>query len=91
MQTGNIAGSYVWNMSDNGFRNSYGVVIAMFGVTIAGCFVFRVVLVRLNKRLNDGVNTWVVHGNVAEQTAKSDGLDRGETGGMTMKEFRYLV
>jgi hypothetical protein len=78
-------------MSDNGFRNSYGVVIAMFGVTIAGCFVFRVVLVRLNKRLDDGVDTWVVNGNVAEQTAKSDEIDGGETGGRTMKDFRYLV
>jgi hypothetical protein len=91
LQTGNIAGSYVWNMSDNGFRNSYGVVTAMFGVTIAGCFVFRVFLVRLNRRLDDGTDTWVVNGNVAEQTVKTGGVDDGDIGERSMKDFRYLV
>jgi MFS family permease len=89
-QLGNIAGSYVWNMSDNGFRKSYGVVTAMFGVTIAGCFVFRVVLVRLNKRLDDGTDAWVVQGDVAEQTARMEGVSV-EEGKNLMKDFRYLV
>jgi MFS family permease len=89
-QLGNIAGSYVWNMSDNGFRKSYGVVTAMFGVTIAGCFVFRIVLVRLNKRLDDGTDAWVVQGDVAEQTARMEGVSV-EEGKNLMKDFRYLV
>lgn len=89
-QLGNIAGSYVWNMSDNGFRKSYGVVTAMFGVTILGCFIFRVILMRLNKRLDDGVDAWVVHGDVAEQTAKTEGVSV-EEGQRLMKGFRYLV
>ncbi|KAJ4361796.1 hypothetical protein N0V83_010737 [Neocucurbitaria cava] len=89
-QLGNIAGSYVWNMSDNGFRKSYGVVTAMFGVTIVGCWVFKVILVRLNKRLDDGVDAWVVHGDVAEQTARTEGVSV-EEGQRMMKGFRYLV
>ncbi|CAO2653270.1 Nn.00g026810.m01.CDS01 [Neocucurbitaria sp. VM-36] len=89
-QLGNIAGSYVWNMSDNGFRNSYGVVTAMFGVTIIGCWIFKVILVRLNKRLDDGVDAWVVHGDVAEQTARTEGVSV-EEGQRLMKGFRYLV
>ncbi|OAL43487.1 MFS general substrate transporter [Pyrenochaeta sp. DS3sAY3a] len=89
-QLGNIAGSYVWNMSENGFRNSYGVVTAMFGVTILGCLAFRMILVRLNKRLDDGVDAWVVHGDVAEQTAATEGVSV-EEGQRLMKGFRYLV
>jgi MFS family permease len=49
-QLGNVAGSYVWGLKDNGFRKSYGIVLSMFGITIVGCFVFRQILVRLNKR-----------------------------------------
>lgn len=89
-QFGNIAGSYVWNMKANGFRNSYGVVTAMFGVTIAGCFVFRQILVKLNKRLDDGTDAWVVQGDVAEQTSRTEGVSI-EEGKNMMKDFRYLV
>ena len=62
----------------------------MFGVTIAGCFVFRVILVRLNKRLDDGTDAWVVHGDVAEQTAAVEGVSV-EEGRKQMGDFRYLV
>jgi MFS family permease len=89
-QLGNICGSYVWNMKDNGYRNSYGVVTAMFGVTIAGCYVFRVILVRLNKRLDDGTDAWVVKDDIAEQTAKTEGVDV-EEGARKMQDFRYLI
>jgi len=78
-QLGNIAGSYVWNMKDNGFRKSYGVVTAMFGVTIAGCFVFKVILERLNKRIEEEENTAVEDSVQVEEGTK---LQRG---------FRYLV
>lgn len=87
---GNIAGSYVWGMKANGYRNSYGVVTAMFGVTILGCYIFKMVLVRLNKRLDSGQDAWVVHGDVAEQTAKTEGVSV-EEGQKLMQGFRYLV
>jgi hypothetical protein len=77
-------------MTDNGYRNSYGVVTAMFGVTIAGCFIFRMVLVRLNKRLDDGTDAWVVRNDIAEQTARVEGVSAEEAKG-GMKDFRYLV
>lgn len=64
-QFGNIAGSYVWNLEADGFRKSYGIVTAMFGVTIAGCFVFKMSLMQLNKKLE------------AEEMAE---LDAGEDG-----------
>lgn len=89
-QLGNIAGSYVWSMKNHGYRNSYGVVTAMFGVTIIGCFIFKLILVRLNKRLDDGTDAWVVRGDVAEQTARTEGVNV-EEGRMMMKDFRYLV
>lgn len=50
-QLGNVAGSYVWDLEDNGYRQSYGIVTAMFGVTIVGAFLFRGMLGRLNKQL----------------------------------------
>lgn len=89
-QLGNIAGSYVWAMPANGYRNSYGVVLAMFGVTAIGCYIFKLILVHLNRRLDDGSDAWVVHGDVAEQTAKTEGLSV-EEGQKMMKNFRYLV
>ncbi|KAF1832891.1 MFS general substrate transporter [Decorospora gaudefroyi] len=89
-QLGNIAGSYVWNMSENGYRNSYGVVTAMFGVTILGCWIFRLILVRLNKRLDEGIDTWAVHGDVAEQTAVTEGVSV-EEGAKQMKDYRYIL
>lgn len=77
-------------MKANGYRNSYGVVTAMFGVTIFGCWVFRVILVRLNKRLDEGTDAWVVRNDVAEQTARTEGVSV-EEGAKLMKDFRYLV
>jgi hypothetical protein len=35
-ELGNVAGSYVWDLDENGFRSSYGIVLAMFGVTVGG-------------------------------------------------------
>jgi hypothetical protein len=77
-------------MSANGYRNSYGVVTAMFGITVIGCWIFRMVLVRLNKRLDDGTDAWVVRNDVAEQTARTEGVNL-EEGHKMMKDFRYLV
>ncbi|KAG6001111.1 hypothetical protein E4U21_004684 [Claviceps maximensis] len=52
-QLGNVAGSYVWDLADDGFRKSYGIVLAMFAVTVLGCWILRRRLVALNKKLEE--------------------------------------
>ncbi|KAK3297306.1 general substrate transporter [Chaetomium fimeti] len=82
-QLGNVAGSYVWDLEDNGFRNSYGIVTAMFGVTIVGCLMFKLVLVRMNKELEQEEERT---GGAAQPTAGSE-RDPEKMN----KGFRYLV
>lgn len=90
-QLGNIAGSYVWDLSENGFRKSYGIVTAMFGITVAGCWVFRLTLTRLNKKLEQGeLVDWGEREDVAQQTAQIEGTTADEALNMR-KGFRYLV
>lgn len=89
-QLGNVAGSYVWNLSDNGYRKSYGIVLSMFGVTIFGCFVIRQMLIRLNKKLEAGEGAWDVQPDVAQHTADLEHVDNEEAMKM-IKGFRYLV
>ena len=79
-QLGNVAGSYVWNLNENGYRKSYGIVTAMFGITIVGCWVFRMVLVRMNKRLEAAEEAEGRGGEVRDGT--TEGMEKG---------FRYLV
>lgn len=89
-QTGNIAGSYVWNLPENGYRKSYGIVTAMFGLTIVGCYIFRQILVGLNKKIDAGEAAWELREDVVEKTAKLEGvtLEEGQT---LMRGFRYLI
>ncbi|KAK8211577.1 hypothetical protein M8818_003232 [Zalaria obscura] len=77
-QLGNVAGSYVWDLSGNGYRKSYGVVLAMFGVTVVGCWVFKGILVRENGRLE------------REEVEEVGGAAGDETRDVH-KGFRYLV
>ncbi|KAL5339048.1 major facilitator superfamily domain-containing protein [Aspergillus crustosus] len=84
-QLGNVAGSYVWNLSDNGYRNSYGIVTAMFGVTVVGCFGFKIMLSRLNKRLEE-VEAAETSGNTAATAQEQE-----DESLRVMKGFRYLV
>lgn len=79
-QLGNVAGSYVWNLSENGYRKSYGIVTAMFGITIVGCFGLRMLLANLNKQLEEAEH----EANGQPDNAHVDELH------MT-KGFRYLV
>ncbi|KAF2022411.1 MFS general substrate transporter [Aaosphaeria arxii CBS 175.79] len=51
-QLGNVAGSYVWHLKENGYRKSYGIVLSMFGVAFCGMWLFRHMLVTLNKELD---------------------------------------
>jgi predicted MFS family arabinose efflux permease len=84
-QLGNVAGSYVWSLSDNGYRKSYGIVTAMFGVAIVGCFVFRGMLARLNREIEMVEQQ---DGETAQERAAEIG---GEEHPEMKKGFRYLV
>lgn len=78
-QTGNIIGSYVWFDEANSFRASYGIVTAMFGVTILGAYGFRIMLSRLNKQLE-------------QQEALPSATEETEDEKLRLsKGFRYLV
>ncbi|PHH67498.1 hypothetical protein CDD82_1421 [Ophiocordyceps australis] len=79
-QLGNIAGSYVWDLKDNGYRKSYAIVLAMFCVAILGCSVFRVMLQRLNSRLAE-----------AELHGPGDMIESNDESLRMQKGFRYLV
>ncbi|KAL0936758.1 tartrate transporter [Colletotrichum truncatum] len=86
-QLGNVAGSYVWNLKENGFRKSYGIVTAMFGITIVGCYIFKVVLDRLNKQLEEGERAWEAQGD-GPDAVQSEEIEASRKLG---KGFRYLV
>lgn len=83
-QLGNVAGSYVWDLEENGFRKSYGIVLSMFGVTLVGIYLFRVMLIRLNKRLDEGEEAWETGADVVERTEEGEEV-RLRSG------FRYLI
>lgn len=89
-QLGNIAGSYVWQMPENGFRNSYGIVIAMFGVAAAGCFWFRQILIGLNKKIEAA--ELAADSTEAERQGKGEEIHvegDAEVSGLA-RGFRYL-
>jgi hypothetical protein len=87
-QLGNVAGSYVWNLEENGYRKSYGIVSAMFGATIVGALIFRMMLSRLNKQLEEQDQAWVAQpdADVAQQV-----MDKPDEALRMQKGFRYLV
>ena len=87
-QLGNVAGSYVWDLEDNGFRGSYGIVTAMFGLTIIGSYFFRHILKGLNKKIEAGESAWETHGDVVGRTAAVTALDDPRNLPTT---FRYLI
>ncbi|KAF4971704.1 hypothetical protein FZEAL_9768 [Fusarium zealandicum] len=90
-QLGNVAGSYVWNLSENGYRKSYGIVLSMFGVTIAGCWIFRMILIDLNKKLDAGESAWETHRDVAQHTAEVEVMDNADEALRMKRDFRYLI
>lgn len=91
-QLGNIAGSYVWALKDNGYRKSYGIVLAMFGVAIAGCYILKMILVNLNKKLEAGeIAAWADKPDVAEHTAEKEFMDSPDEALRMKRGFRYLV
>ncbi|KAJ5999857.1 hypothetical protein N7481_000266 [Penicillium waksmanii] len=82
-QLGNVAGSYVWDLSENGYRKSYGIVTAMFGITIVGFWLFRMILVNLNKQLSEA--------EVADEDQDGDFIVSANESLCMRKGFRYLV
>lgn len=90
-QLGNISGSYVWDLSENGYRKSYGIVLSMFGVTILGCWSLRQILANLNKKVEAGENIgWETRRDVAERTAQIEHMGNVEEAVNMKKDFRYL-
>lgn len=85
-QLGNIAGSYVWGLKDNGFRGSYGIVTAMFGATVVGALALRMMLVRMNKQLEEQEEAWETQRDVAQQIR-----DEADEALRMQKGFRYLL
>lgn len=85
-QLGNVAGSYVWDLDDNGYRKSYGIVTSMFGITIVGCLIFRMVLANLNKKLEEQQAVWDTQADAAERV-----YDQADEALRMQKGFRYLV
>lgn len=85
-QLGNVAGSYVWDLDENGYRKSYGIVTAMFGVTIVGCLAFRIVLSNLNKKLEEQQRVYDAQPDMGGQV-----MDAADESLRMHKGFRYLV
>ncbi|WVN84904.1 uncharacterized protein L203_100040 [Cryptococcus depauperatus CBS 7841] len=90
-QLGNIAGSYVWGLKANGYRKSYGIVVSMFGITIIGCFLFRQILVNLNKRLEAGEAAWEAKEDVTDKGQKLEHFEQRDEALNMRKGFRYLL
>ncbi|OTB03856.1 hypothetical protein M426DRAFT_12149 [Hypoxylon sp. CI-4A] len=90
-QLGNVAGSYVWDLSDNGYRKSYGIVMAMFGITIAGCFAFRAILASLNRKLEESEQAWDMQPDAAARTAETEQMDNPDEALRLHKGYRYLL
>lgn len=91
-QLGNVAGAYVWGLEDNGFRKSYGIVLSMFGLTIIGCYAFRVILIDLNKKLAAAEQAAAVEASdVAKQKHQIGLKGQGEEALGMGEGFRYLI
>lgn len=87
-QLGNIAGSYVWGLEENGYRKSYGIVLAMFVVAIVGCWVTRFMLANLNKQFEANEDVDIVI-DAVESTPGV--LGHSTEARRTHKGFRYLL
>ncbi|WWD20838.1 hypothetical protein CI109_105315 [Kwoniella shandongensis] len=90
-QTGNIAGSYVWpNKFGPSYTKSYGIVLAMFGVTILLNLLFRQILVSANRRLDEGERAFNEHGDTIAQAAALESTTVQDAKAM-QKGFRFLI
>lgn len=62
----------------------------MFGLTIIGIWIFRWILVNLNKKIEAGEKAWDTREDVARETAANEGVSV-EEGQTLQRGFRYLV
>jgi hypothetical protein len=62
----------------------------VFGVTIVGCFIVRMMLISLNKKLEEGERAWETQPDVAQHTVDPERVEGDEALKM-VKGFRYLV
>ena len=90
-QLGNVAGSYVWDLKEDGYRKSYGIVLSMFGITIVGCFIFRMILIGLNKKLDAGESAWETRADVVAHTAQIEVMENSDEALRMREGFRYLI
>lgn len=90
-QLGNIAGSYVWSLKDNGYRKSYGIVTAMYGVTIVGFWIFRMILANLNKKLEQNEVEWDAEHTTQPETGDVVIMEHTDESLRMRKGFRYLL
>jgi hypothetical protein len=90
-QLGNIAGSYMWQLEADGFRKSYGIVLSMFGTTVIGCWVFRMILVNLNKKLETRESALEIRQSNGTDTIEVEALDNAVEAPTMKGNFRYLI
>lgn len=88
-QLGNVAGSYVWDLSDNGYRKSYGIVTAMYGVCVVGFWAFRMILINLNKKLAHNETEW--DAGHPDEVGNDMIMENADESLRMRKGFRYLV
>lgn len=90
-QLGNIAGSYVWGLKENGYRKSYGIVTSMYGITIVGFWVFRTILVNLNKKLEQNEVEWDADHGTEGEAGEVVLMENADESLRMRKGFRYLI
>lgn len=81
----------MWDLEANGYRKSYGIVTAMFGITIFACYVFKVILSRLNQKLERGELEWDARDDVANQTAEMEGTTVDEALSMRVSYAPFIL
>ncbi|OXH24348.1 MFS transporter [Cryptococcus neoformans] len=90
-QVGNIVGSYIWPTKFGpSYAKSYGIVLSMFGATILLNLWFRMILMRANKRLEEGERAFDEHGDTLERAAALESTTVQDAMRM-QRGFRYLV
>ncbi|KAH7309189.1 major facilitator superfamily transporter [Stachybotrys elegans] len=90
-QLANLAGSYIWNLDENGYRKSYGIILSMFGAAIVCFYIFRLQLIKANKKLEAGEAAWALRADVTEKTAELENMETKEDVVLMRKGFRFLL
>nr|ODN82380.1 MFS transporter [Cryptococcus depauperatus CBS 7841] len=90
-QIGNIVGSYIWPTKFGpSYAKSYGIVLAMFGLTIILNLWFRQILVQANRRIEEGEKAFDDHSDTLEKAAVLESTTVQDALQM-QRGFRYLI